>query len=392
VITGVPVPFPTRRFAAGLIVVLACGAGCVASPDPSDVLVESHAVALNVLRDGSVEVREVFAVRFVGAPADRFRRHVPGDRVDAFIDVRAAVDGQPVTTDPDASSRVTIDRDGVLDVEWRFPPTRDETREFVVEYRAAGALAVHGASAELYWPVAPLEPAYPVAGTEVVLTVPPTAAFMTLPLVGASEPWTTVAGPRGLEASRAGAPPGEPAAVSARLATDTLALGQPNWQFDAALAAELMPAFVSAGLFMVVVGVGILWMLRVRYPDPRVEAATAGPDAATAGRLAPALRGVLRRRPGIRRAAAIEALREDLVAAGLVDPERLSVASGLKASGLATVGMAIACAAVVPLLLSRYGVSAHAVPAGMAVLGVMLFVAGLRFVVLTPAGHRAARQ
>jgi hypothetical protein len=32
------------------------------------------------------------------------------------------------------------------------------------------------------------------------------------------------------------------------------------------------------------------------------------------------------------------------------------------------------------------------VPAGMAVLGVMLFVAGLRFVVLTPAGHRAARQ
>jgi len=252
--------------------------------------------------------------------------------------------------------------------------------------------------------------------------------------------------PAGLTARRDGNAPGETAALQARLATDTLALARPDWQFDAALAAELVPAFISGGLFMVVVGIGILWMLRVRYPDPR-RVPEEGPSGLPSPRLAPAYRPVLRNRRRIRgrpelaaaladlrqrgedetsglqaheqllrdelwlrkdsasppsgdgmaeagptRRAFVRALRADLAAAGLVDPERVSVASGLKVSGVATLLMALVCAAAVPIWLARYGPWAYAVPAGVAVLAVMLFVAGTRFVILTPAGERAAGQ
>jgi hypothetical protein len=54
--------------------------------------------------------------------------------------------------------------------------------------------------------------------------------------------------------------------------------------------------------------------------------------------------------------------------------------------------MALACAAAVPIWLARYGPWAYAVPAGVAILGLMLLVAGARFVILTPAGERAAGQ
>jgi hypothetical protein len=86
------------------------------------------------------------------------------------------------------------------------------------------------------------------------------------------------------------------------------------------------------------------------------------------------------------------ALSRELIESGLVDPDRLSAAAGLKLSGFVVAGLGVACAAVVPWLLPRFGWWPEAVPAGMVVLGAMLAVAGYRFTILSAAGERAAAQ
>jgi hypothetical protein len=465
-------------FVAGLVwLALAASQGCADPARRGDLIVERRAVSLNLLPDGSVEVRERFIVRFLAEPVSRFRRTVPADRVDAFIDVRAGMDGEALTTDAGGVPHVSIAREPELDVEWTFPATEDASREFVLEYRAVGVVAVHGANALLYWPLLPIAPAFPVAALDVTLAVPGNAVFMAAPTVDASAPWTVTPRADGLSASRQGIGPGEHAAVLAQLATDTLSLGQPTWQFDAALAAELVPAFISGGLFMLVIAAGIVWMVHARYPAPGNGPAGA-PAPGAAGRptpqrapvLPPAFLVALRRRRRLRglpeMRAALSGLREkgvialdgqariepaermpdvpvrlgaipdtlrpheqviadelwlhkdeqgwtptgalrlargvrdrfrtallkDLVHAGLVDEERISVARGLVSAGFVVIAMGLACSAVVVLALGRYGPWAHAVPAGIVGLGAILAVAGRRFGVLTESGERAARQ
>ena len=410
--------------------------------DTSAAMVEHQAVSIDLLADGSIQVREALRLRVFAGPVGEFRRVVPGDRVDAFFDVVAWLDGRPLEADENDNERVTVFRGDALDVRWHFAPVTDTTRELVLEYRASGAMSVHGANGLVYWPVLPLDPAYPVVSSELGLTIPPRAVFMTPPAIEASGAWTTTVSERGLTATRSGIAPGESAVVVVRAATATMAAAQPAWQFDAALAAELVPAFLSGGLFMVVVGVGVVWMLRARYPDPRRVGDTLdAPSPVSLTALPPAFETALRHRRSLRggpelraalerlarrgaaadvlpherviadelwlqrqgeagagdpRASALRGIRrrfrkallDDLVAAGLVDEERAAVATGLKAAGIAVIAMGLACAGAVPLLLSRYGDWAQAVPAGIVVLGLMLLAEGWRFVIVTPAGAR----
>lgn len=427
----------------GLVVACAAAVAC-GRAEVGSAIVERQSVSLNLLMDGSVEVRESLRVRFLAEPVSSFRRHLDGEWTDGYIDVRASFDGQPVDTGT-SPARVEIDREGSLDVRWTFPATSDATREFVVEYRVAGAMAVYGANGVLHWQALPLTPAYPVVESEISLSVPPGAVHMTPPELEAATPWEVTRDGTRLIATRSGLAPGESAAVSARLASDTLALARPAWQFSAERAAELMPAFASGGIFMVVVGVGVLWMVAVMLPRPKPAD---GPPAAVPGGFVPTLRSrrgipvmasmaatleVLAARgaldgPDSAGAAGLEherilvdelwlrqgdqgqpmptraaglvgvrrpfraALSRELIENGLVDPDRLSAAAGLKLSGLVVIGLGVACAAVVPWLLPRFGWWPEAVPAGMVVLGVMLGLAGARFTILSAAGERAAAQ
>jgi hypothetical protein len=306
-------------------------------------------------------------------------------------------------------------------------------------------MALYGANGVLHWQVLPLTPAYPVVESEISLGVPPGAVHMTPPDLEAAAPWTVTREGTRLTATRSGIAPGESAAVSARLASDTLALARPAWQFSAERAAELMPAFASGGIFMVVVGIGVLWMVAVMLPKPRpaegapadvpggfvptlqrrrgipvvasmaatleavaARGALAGSDAATPATLEherilvdelwirPGGKGppgppAVAQLQGVRRPFRA-ALSRELIESGLVDPDRLSAAAGLKLSGFVVAGLGVACAAVVPWLLPRFGWWPEAVPAGMVVLGAMLAVAGYRFTILSAAGERAAAQ
>jgi hypothetical protein len=381
---------PARRALFRIALVAAASAAACATPRSAAVLVERQLVSLDLLVDGSVEVREELLVRFVGAPVSTFERRIPGDRLDGFIDVRG-------TGDP------AIDRDGGLRARWTFPPTADSTRTFVLEYRAVGATSLYGANALLYWPVVPLRPAYPVASSEVRLTVPRAAVFMTPPAIDATAAWVLLPGDAAFAASRDGLPPDEHAALIARLAADTLALAKPDWQYDAELAQQLTPAFASAGIVIVVVGVGVLWMLRLQYRRQAAVGALASaaplPDeqflvderwrAKGEGRrtLAELLASLGSARGRTRRV-----LLEDLQTAGLVDSERRSVADGLTGAGWVVIGLGALCAAAAAVVLGRYGPWTQAIPAGIVVVGVMFVAAGARFGILTPRGEQLARQ
>ena len=77
---------------------------------------------------------------------------------------------------------------------------------------------------------------------------------------------------------------------------------------------------------------------------------------------------------------------EALVAAGLVDPDRLAVGRGLRLSGAVIVVLGLIAAVVARLVFDSIGTALLAVPAGLVVAGLMLLVRGVRFPVWTPTG------
>jgi hypothetical protein len=56
--------------------------------------------------------------------------------------------------------------------------------------------------------------------------------------------------------------PGERATVLAQLAVNPATMTEPRWQHDQAFGRQLIPAFISAGLFILVIGVGVIWIIR----------------------------------------------------------------------------------------------------------------------------------
>jgi hypothetical protein len=294
-------------------------ASCGGTP-VAGVTVERHSLTLNLLVDGSVEVRETLVARFGGEPVSSFERHVARERADAFFDAHAAVDGRPVDGSGDPVKAV-VDGGDALSVRWEFPPLSDGTREFTLEYRASNAVSVHGANGVLHWPLVPLEPGYAVESSEVNLTVPSGTVFMEPPGIQTTAEWTGTPGPQGLVASRTGPGGDVPAMLVVRLAADTLSLAEPLWQYEAARNEQLMPAWSSGGLFMVVIGLGAIWMLRVQFPNhrPSARAAQPAPDEVLP---VPAIAQALRRRRRGRAGAEIPAAIRGLLDRGLVAVER----------------------------------------------------------------------
>jgi hypothetical protein len=107
-----------------------------------------------------------------------------------------------------------------------------------------------------------------------------------------------------------------------------------------------MPAFVSAGLFLIVTGAGIAGMVRLRHPS-RLPAAA--------------------------------------------DPERPAVARGLWTSGLVTVAAALAGVPLVGVTLSTFGIWPYSLPAGTFIAGVMFLVLARRLQASARVVNRATR-
>jgi hypothetical protein len=172
--------------------------------------------------------------------------------------------------------------------------------------------------------------------------------------------------------------------IRVELVLDDLTVREPRWQFNQERGAELTPAFMAAGLFLVVVGAGIVWMVRLQYaplppdtdgPLPRIDPAAA---ALLASR--PSMRGVSREQCA------------GLVAAGLVDSDRLLAAGGLRIAAGVVLLVAVGLGVVLPPVIARFGPWPAALPAGLVIVAVEFWMAGVLLRTLTAAGERAARE
>jgi hypothetical protein len=383
---------------SGLLLV--CLAGCGAHLT-RDVAVDRYDVRFTVLAEGSLEVLETITVHAEAADGARFSRDVAPSNVDRILDVELRVDGR--SPDP-SSGEARLDRTGALRATWPIAPADRSPHILTLRYRLAGALPVQGTRGILRRPVLPVNRAYAVGAARVDLVVPPGSVFAAGPdLEGARAPLARR--PDGATAELGPMAPGDRAVIAADIVLGSLNMAEPEWQSNAVRGQHLMPAFVSAGACLVVVGLGIVLMVRLQYPRPM--AGDADPAAVTPEGISPAMATVLtslsqgvqiatNSRAGVATGLGLirrrldRAVAADLVSSGFLDEERLSVARGLRATGLVAIGLALAGAVVCEVTLSRFGVWPMAVPLGLAVMGVLFGWAGARLPLLSRTGEDAA--
>lgn len=353
---------------AAVLVAVAAAAGCH-EPAPQGGEIVEYELHLTVESRGSVRVAERARVQFDGTSLPAFSLPIPDERIDGVTNLVAAIDGRPVGR---AEGQLREQPGGGLI--WAGPAKAATVHEFTLEYEALGALAVRGARGVFIWPAVP--PGAGVAGAATVtLEWPARSVPMQGPAVGAEGWAVAVDGGVAMMTGRA-VDRRVPPVVYVDLVLDDLTGAEPAWQVRELRARQLAPAFISAGLFFVVVAAGVLVMLRIRHPAARLGGAV--------GPLVPdELAGDVARLSTWR--AKAEVL-DRLVQAGLVDRERVAVARGLRQSGWIVLVVAALSALVMALAGLSLGPAAFAMPGGLAVAALLFVVRGMTFPLLTEAG------
>jgi hypothetical protein len=432
------------RPAAFAAPILAAAVAC--GPRPVDgVTVTRQQIDLEVLEDGSVVVADELTIQVDAAGPVAFERRVPLARADAYFDAAATLDGRLIGPDGSPAADLTVD-DG-LRARWAFQARGSSRHRLALTWRAAGAVAREGPRGTLRWTIAPIVPGYDVLATHVTLALPERSHWLDpAALTGAD--WNVVTGAGGLRADAGARRAEEALDLTAHFSVDGLGIVEPAWQFRAARATQLAPAWASGGLFMVVVAIGIVWMVRVQYPGDRRRLARLRADlppssdlGGAAMRMALARGGRVRGLPEWRAASAAataaagaggraalrheqvvqdaewlhadrdaaddgdagraasraalrrfrEALTFDLIDAGLVSAERVAVAVGLQRSAIVVAVVSCVLAALLPWLLPGFGRWPYALPIGMLLGAALIWPAGARLSRLSDAGVAARR-
>jgi predicted membrane protein DUF2207 len=313
---------------------LALAASCAESPTGVS-RIEQFDVQLALAPYGSVQVREQMVVHFDGSGATSFEHRIDTSHSDGFQEVSASIDGQEAS-EGTGPGHVSIDLDDRLVVRWHFTPTSNASRAFELQYRATGVVEIQGMRGTFSWPALPTRRHYEIEAARLSLILPLGTRVLEAPRIEAPGwQWTTTAGVA--VANRTRIAPDEPAMLTTELALDAVPMAEPRWQTRAALGRQLTPAFIAAGLFIVITGVGILWAIHLQYFKRPAD-----PDAG------------------------------DVAA-------RREVAKGLRTAGLVVIVFGASAAGVVYSLLQSLGSWAQAVPASIVVVGLFFVVAGNLF-------------
>ena len=365
-----------------LLVALTASCGGGARVDRLDVL-------LALLPDGTLEVQETWVVHF-GRAATSFTRHLPAMHHDGLSHVQASVEGRLVSERPGVE-RADVRLGGRPAIVWAVPSISNMAQTFQLRYRAAKSLAVSDGRARLEWPILAAWHGWSIGEAHLVVTAP--AGVTVIPPAGVAEAgWTVAERPDGISADRNGVGPRESITAILDLGRDGLSIEEPAWQFAEERAGEFMPAFASAAVFLIVVGVSVLLMIKVMLPAGRSEAVAGQtrPFDGNAPSLDPEVRQVLRadgRSLWWRRS-----LFAFLIDVGLADQGRVAAADGLRASALVLVPLGVVLAAVVDWALRSFGVWAMSVPWSVVAVGVLFFAAAARLRTLTAAGQQAGSE
>jgi hypothetical protein len=316
---------------AVVLIYLIAMAAAACGTQPSGVSVERMDALLTVLPDGAVQAEERLTVRFGDRPVTEFRRHTPVWRHDGASVMSATMDGAAVARG-DGPGRMQVGPGRALDVRWTFAPAADTSHTFTVTYRAANAIGISGIRGTVSWrALAPRD--YDVSAVTVTLALPESAVLL-------QDPWVEEAGwdvfrlPHGLTAKKATVSRGESATAGAEFTVDAMNLATPLWQYHADRADEFLLAFVSAGLFILVIGAGVLAMLRLKHPPT--------PDARS-------------------------------------DPELAAAARDLRRTAWVVLIAGVAAWVGVAITLQNFGIWPLAIPASMLIVAAMFFVGAAYF-------------
>ena len=355
-----------RYLALPILLALTFVAGCRSS---DDLHVERLDVALNVLVDGSIEVEERLTLKAGSSGGSEFRRRVAASRHDGVFGISGSMNGKD-SASGSGVGELLGSAGPALDVVWTMAPAPD-THQLLLRYRASNAVEISGIRGTVAWRVLDADPVYAGAQACVTLTLPAGAIVLENP--GFDEATATAASDRP-DAACATASGQQPLTRRVTFTTDTMAVGEPVWQYNARRARDLMPAFVSTALCLVAVGIGIVALVRFRYP-----VLTARPDD-----------------PPTPVAAALESALakggpygydlEKLIDAGLVERERVNAARDLRRAGYVTLAIGAGAWLFTAWQLDHFGRWPFAVPAAVLFCGALFVVCAPRLSVLSQTG------
>jgi hypothetical protein len=296
---------------------------------PPEAVVSHLDVSASVAGEGTTYIQERMTVRPTGTvPLPSFVRHIEASRADQIVFDEASLDGRVVRSGAglDVSGDPTT-----LDVRWALPATPD-AHDLGLRYHLRGALEISGSHARLVWNAIPARRSFTVTDAQLSASVLPTADVFALTGIDQAG-WAVTRRPDGFSATRQVVPSGEPATIVLELSVPD-GTPEPLWQIRADRSEQLMPSFVSGGLFILVIGAGILWIVRFQYP----------------------------RRHGAD-----------------IDAERAAVWAAMRRGGRVTLALAVVSAVTIHLAMRTFGPWPQAISISIAVVGIALEVAGRWF-------------
>ncbi len=155
------------------------------SPTP---IAERLDVEIQVLADGTLEITEHQAIRFIGTFRRGFRE-IPLRRTEGIVILdlrddqgvyRREASGQPFTYEVEESGDTII-------VRWFFPPTTSTVRTFHLRYRVRGAVRRYPEGDQLWWNPLPAEHAYEIRSSTVTVFLPPGAIAQRIAAYGPAD-------------------------------------------------------------------------------------------------------------------------------------------------------------------------------------------------------------
>ncbi len=270
-----------------LLAALTLPSSVTAQPNAKPLHGERVDTTLTLLPDGSLQVVETITFRFTDRTFREVERRIPTRLVDQITDVEVLMDGRPLPAGDDEGEAEIKYRSRELQVFWRFPETTNATHAFTLKYRARGVLYVENGRASLAWHVLPSRHRYRVSEAMVAWSLPAGMTSLGGPAMEA-EGWAWLQESDGTWVARkSNLDIDETAILTDLLDAGTLVVMPPVWQVNDDRARQLAPAFVIGALVIVVMGVGMVVMMYVRYHRPTVDASTALP--ALRGSLPPGL-------------------------------------------------------------------------------------------------------
>ena len=328
----------TRGRARFLLQLLGVAAVTMSCAKPVIVDVNRFDTTVTVGLNGSLDVRETIAVSATASGAVITRVIAPAEADSVQLQATlldASIQGG-------VAAGVTAENRGKrLIVVWHVPAGTTSGHELSIDYRVFAAIRVDEPRAYLTWKALGPKHGLNVASGRLTLDLPPGMPFYEGTGI-AEAGWSVERRETGISATRPGLTPAESATILGEFdLRPTMTEGQ--WQVDEDRQRNLLPAYASAALFMLVIGIGTQWILRAQHPRRREHP--------------------------------------------LPDPERTSLARALRTTAWVGSLVAIGCAVFAYLFLPRLGPWIQLIPTGM-ILTAIMFVMFARGWDREGAGHK----